>query len=371
MTRHTYPAIAALLLVVGMVLGCGREASRTVEPSKEPVRAELATVQVTEQPQTVELRGTVEAGSSSAVAARVMATITSVRVEVGQAVRRGDLLATIDPQVTAGEEAQAQGAVSQAEAAEALAKRNLERYQALLEKQAASQLEVDVARADYERAHGAVEQARGALAAASSVAADTRVTAPFEGHVAQRLVDVGDLATPGRPLFMLESTAGRRLRVSVPESLMSEARLQIGTPIPVAIDSRDDLGRMRGVVVERTPGADPLSHSYVVKLKLPVADVATGSAGRAWLETGRRTRVLVPSRAVVRYGGLQYVVLRDGQGRTTSRVVTVGEDLGDGSVEILSGLEGGETALLGLISLPPAGRPVEAADVAGETAKRK
>lgn len=358
-------ALVKTLLGIGTVLAAGLaltacgETAQQATSGGEPVRAQVVTAERAERPSAVELQGSVEAGSSSAVSARVMATVTSIRVEVGEAVRAGQLLATLDPQVAQGQVAQAQGALSQAQAAEALAKQNYERYQALLQSQSASQLEVDMARTAYEQARGAVEQARGAVAAASSVAGDARVTSPFAGHLAQRLVDVGDLAAPGRPLFVVQSTRGRRLSISVPESVMVVADLQVGASVPVQVDARPDLGRMTGSVTERTPGADPMSHSYVVKVALPVTDVATGASGRAWVETGRRTVVSVPQAAVIRYGGLDYVVLRDAEGQTSSRVVTVGQRLDASTVEILSGLNGGEAVLSGLQSLPPAGHPVE------------
>ena len=143
---------------------------------------------------------------------------------------------------------------------------------------------------------------------------------------------------------------------------MAAAVLSVGAVVPVEVDARPDLGRLKGTVVERSPGADPMSHSYVVKISLPVADVATGASGRAWVETGRSTVVSAPQEAVIRYGGLSYVVLRAADGKTSSRVVTVGERLDASNVEILSGLSGGETVLSGVDSLPPAGHPVEVVD---------
>jgi RND family efflux transporter MFP subunit len=362
MRRHKFSLPGVALITAGLIVGgCAYESPQEAGEA-EPLRARVAMVEKQEQPQLVELQGSVEAGSASTISARVLATVTALHAEVGQAVRKGQLLASIDPQVAEGQVSQAQGALAQAQAAEALAKRNFERYQGLLETKAASQLEVDMARTQYERARGAVEQAKGAVAAASSVAADSRVSAPFAGRVAQRLVDVGDLAAPGRPLFVVESAQGRRLRVAVPESVMARAALAVGDALPVAIDSRPDLGRLTGSVIERTPGADPMSHSYVVKVSLPLADLATGTSGRTWIPSGQREVVSVPSEAVLTYGGLNYVVLRDAAGKTSSRVVTEGDAIGASAVEILSGLDGGETVLLGLDSLPEAGRPVQAVE---------
>ena len=83
-------------------------------------------------------------------------------VEAAEALPDGQLLLEIDPQAAKGQLAQAQGALSQARAALALAERNHERFKALAEVRAASELEVDMARMQYEQASGAVEQAQGA-----------------------------------------------------------------------------------------------------------------------------------------------------------------------------------------------------------------
>jgi multidrug efflux pump subunit AcrA (membrane-fusion protein) len=119
------------------------------------------------------------------------------------------------------------------------------------------------------------------------------------------------------------------------------------------------LGTLEGTVVEVSPGADPASHSFQVKIGLEVPNLPSGGAGRASIAAQSRPIVVVPADAVLRHGGLTQVVVRNDEGLASSRVVTVGDSLPDGRVEILSGLSGGETVLLGLASPPPAGTPVE------------
>jgi len=342
-----------------LMSACAPHEPTATETETAVVRARLASAERIEVPQRVELYGSVEAERTAAVSTRVMAMVTAVTVRAGERVRRGQLLLEIDPQVSQGQLSQARGALAQAQAGLALAERNFERYRALSEADAASELELDMARMRYEQAKGAVEQAGGAVAAASSLAADSRVVAPFAGRVYRRMVDVGDLAAPGRPLLMLESAGPRRLRLSVPESLVVQSGLGEGDLLLVAIDTRADLGRMTGRVVERTSGADPVSHSFDFQVALPVDDLPTGAAGRAWIESGRQEQVVVPTDALLRRGGLTLVAVRTADGAVVTRVVTVGGTVADGRVEILSGLAGGETVLAGLKGPPPAGARVE------------
>ncbi len=357
-------ALVSLSLAAAATLACG--GGHRGQPAAEPptVSARIAVAERTATDRRTELAGTVAAEKSTAVSSRVMAMVTAVHVEMGDEVKSGQALLSIDPTAAEGQVAQAKGALAQAEAALTLARRNHERFQALAASQSASELELDMARMQFEQAQGAVEQAKGAVAAAESVARESRVAAPFAGRVAARLVEVGDLAAPGRPLVMIESRSGRRLVVAVPETIAQVSALKPGDPIDVALDAQPALGEIAGRVAEVSPGPDPVTHAYTAKIDLPLAPesaVAAGAAGRAYLPLGRKETVRVPREALVESGGLTLVVVRDAEGRAQSRVVTLGAPTADGGVEILSGLAGGESVALGLAVAPAAGARLEVA----------
>jgi membrane fusion protein, multidrug efflux system len=374
---HSSAAVVAAVGLLSLLsLGaCGRRETSPERVSAPVLTARFATAERLDAERQTEVTGTVEAERSSTVSSRVMAMVTAVLVDLGDSVSAGQVLAVIDPTTAEGQVAQARGALAQAEAALTLARRNFERYEALAKSQAASELEVDVARSQFEQARGAVEQAQGAVAAASSVARESSVRAPFAGRVALRQVEVGDLAAPGRPLFSIESRTGRRLAVAVSETLAESAALAIGSSVAVTLDAAPELGVIDGRVVEISPGPDPMTHAYTLKIDLPHAlpkgsatnVIPAGSAGRARLAVGRSAAVLVPREALIESGGLTLVVVRDAEGRAETRVVTVGGDLhrggADARVEILSGLIGGESVALGLTVAPPAGARFESAQV--------
>jgi RND family efflux transporter MFP subunit len=356
MTINT--AGVALGLAGVMLAACGGDRDATHLRRLAPVTARVERVVVAALPQQLELFGTVEADKTAALSSRVMATVTGVHVVAGDRVRKGQALIEIDPDTARGQEAQARGALAQAKAALALAERNHERFKGLAAKGAASELELDLARMQHEQALGAVMQARGAVDAASSVARESRVVAPFSGRIARRMVEVGDLAAPGRPLVMLESEGGRSLVLAVPESTIAASGLAVGAEIPVRIDSLP--GReMVGTVVEMAPGADPVSHTVMTKIALATTEVATGSAGRAMVASSARKAVVVPVGALAKAGGIDLVVVRDADGRARTRAVTLGATNQAGLVEVLSGLADGESVVLGLLTIPADGTPVE------------
>jgi RND family efflux transporter MFP subunit len=263
-------------------------------------------------------------------------------------------MVSIDPAAAQGQVSQTEGALAQAQAALALAQRNFERFRALASTDSASELELDQARMQYEQAQGAVQQARGAVTSATSVASESQVMAPFDGRVVSRLVEVGDLAAPGRPLVMVESEQGRQMVLSVPEALTLSGELIPGKTVVLSLDATPAQGRFEGTVAELSPGPDPVTHSYTVKIDLPI-EVAAGSAGRAWIATGEVVQLLIPASGLMRSGGLDLVVVRGDEDRAQTRVVTVGLTRPDGTIEVLSGLAGDETIALGLGSPPAAG----------------
>jgi RND family efflux transporter MFP subunit len=343
--------------VLAAACGHGEKSSQAAQAA--PVAARVARVDQIDVPQWVEVYGTTEADRQTAVSSRVMATVTAVAVTEGQLVAAGAVLVVIDPATARGQEAQARGALAQAEAAHSLASRNLQRFEALAAKGAASELELDMARMQAEQAAGAVEQAQGAVAAAASVARESQVVAPFAGRIVRRMVEAGDLAAPGRPLVVIESATGRRFALAVPESVVAASGLAIGATVPVRIDARPDLGEIAGIVAEKTPGADPMSHTFQVKIELPEVAVVSGAAGRARIATGGRTALVVPAGALLKVGGLDLVIVRDASGRARSRAVSPGATLPDGRVEVLAGVKAGDEVLVGLGAAPADGAPVE------------
>lgn len=344
-------------LVLAMV-GCARENVHSKgELLSASVRARVGVAQRQERVQRQAVFGTVEAEKQAAVSSRVMATVLAVKVQLGDRVAKEEVLVEIDPQTAEGQVAQARGALVQAQAAMALAERNFQRFSSLFAEKAASELELDLARMQYEQAKGAVEQAQGALEAASSVAQESKVVAPFDGVVVAKLVETGDLAAPGRPLLMLQSLRGRRFVATVPETLFALMRPSLGQKVMVVLDSQPN-EEFFGKIVEIAPAADPLTHTFTLKAELEVKELQAGLAGRLFLSLPPTAAVMVPKSAVFRVGGLTMVVIRDGEGRARSRVVTVGKSEGE-LVEVLSGLTGGEEVLLGLSKPPVDGALVE------------
>jgi len=355
--RTVLTAILSVALVAGAA--CRHEEAPNAPMEAKPVPVHVVAVERITESRPIEVYGIVQPARQSFVSSRVMGPVVAVHVQAGDVVRKGQPLVSIEPQTIEGQVSQAKGALAQAQAALALAEKNFNRFTRLHESGAASDLELDMARMQYEQAKGAVEQAKGAVQSATSVADEAVVRAPFTARIVDKLVEVGDMAAPGRPLVRLESLEGRKIWLTVREADIR--RIHEGQRLAVRFDTRPDLGTVTGTVDEIVSAADPATHTFTVKVGLEGTVVPSGIAGRAELPGNTVERLAVPAEAVHRRGGLELVVVRDPDGTARTRAVTTGQTLSGGLVEILSGLEGDEQVAIDLPGPVADGTPLEVA----------
>lgn len=347
------------LTVMALGIGCGHDEPQYAAAGLAPVTVETAAVEIISDAKPIDVRGIVQPARQAMISSRAMGPVVSLDVRAGDIVSNGQPLLEIQPEASQGQLSQAEGALAQTEAALALAMRNYERYKALHSEKAASDLELDMARMQFEQAGGAVAQAKGAVLTASSVAQESQVKAPFRARVVATMVEVGDLAAPGRPLVQLESIGGQQIWLTVREGDI--ARISRGDEIPVEIDALPELEFIRGRVLEIVPSADPATHTFTVKVGLGDAAVSSGLAGRAVIGGDRTDRMVVPTGAVHRRGGLELIVVRADDGTARTRAVTTGATIEGDRVEVLSGLTGSEMVAVNAPGPVADGTPLEVA----------
>ena len=304
--------LALVLAALGGALACGGGEGDVVGPVAEPAApSATAMAERVTRPVLEEAVGTVTSRLRVVVAAQTSGRILAVAPRAGEAVDRGAPLVTIEG--------------SEQEARFTAARAHFERVRRFLAKRAATPAELEVAEADYLQAKAAVEH--------------TRVVSPMAGVVAERQVEPGDLAWPGRPLLVLLDPRALRLEALVREGLIDAVRP--GAAVELALPAAG--GRLRGTVTEVLPAADPQSRTFTVRVDFEAGPtVRPGMFGRLRLPVGERTLVRVPAAAVRRVGQLETVLVRDGE-RWTRRLVSTGPRFEDGTIEILAGLAGGET----------------------------
>jgi RND family efflux transporter MFP subunit len=367
--------IIALSLAAGGLSACSGADHEPDTASQQPIAVTVAPVVVVDTAERLEAGGVVAARESAAISSRIVATIADVRVKAGDHVRAGDVLVTLDAPDVAEHARQATASVTVAEKALAQARTSYTvteaehrlaaawhtRIAALHARNSATDQERDEAEARLSAAaarldgsQAAIEEAEAHLAsmrAAVGVATATEsfaaLRAPFNGLITERLIDPGNLASPGVVLLRIESEGARQIVVRVDQA--RAAYVRPGDRVNVLADAIDegpgsDPG-IEGVVAEvaRAVGAD--ERAFTVKVTLPRTVTArTGSFARAVFRGAPRRAVVAPDAAIRRHGQVSSVfVVEDGVARL--RLVQVGTSSSHGT-EVLAGLDAGESVVV-------------------------
>jgi RND family efflux transporter MFP subunit len=335
-------ALVLMLLYLQGTIGGHKIAPGTVPmPSTAGVAAAAATVERREVEDIVDWPGTVRSRTVAGIAPKVMARVLDVRVTAGTLVKQGDVLAVLDDRDVRARVEQARAALAAVEAQARQADADVRRARTLFQKQASTQQDLDAAEARAKATRAQVAQARDAVAEAEVMLGETTVRAPFDGVVAERLVDPGDTITPGRTVVSMHDPQSLRLEADVGERCA--AGLAVGRDVAVRFET---LGREIPARIEvMAPAADPQTRTFLVKAALPAEpDLRPGIFGTLRVACGSHMALLVPPTAVTRTGQLETVrVLVDGEPRV--RHVRTGKVYGD-RLEVLSGLQEGERVMV-------------------------
>jgi multidrug efflux pump subunit AcrA (membrane-fusion protein) len=370
-SRYVILAAAAAALLMSVTLaGCSLSgADAAPAEAAQPIAVNVARVTMTDVVGAIDSGGVVQARTTATITARILAPVREVRVSPGDWVRAGQTLMVLDADDLAAGARAARAAVvaaeqgSRAAAAEllaaeagfALARVSHNRIAGLEASRSATAQELDDATATLRSAEArvagatarafqaaaAVESARAAGDQATVTESFTQIAAPFDGMVTGKMVEPGNMASPGMPLLRLEDTRAFRLEVRVDESRIGQIRN--GDSVPVFLGSRTI--SIAGTVVEVSRAVDADARAFLVKIALPdVTGLRSGEFGKARFGGAPRRVLTVPSSAIVHRGQLTSVFVVD-QGVAAMRMVSVNES------EVLAGLTESEMVILS----PPAG----------------
>jgi len=366
---------ATALVMSAALAGCSaRPAAAASSYASEPLTVTIAPVAMTDVATAIDAGGVVQARTTATIAARILAPVREVRVSPGDQVRKGQTLIVLDgDDLAAGARAArsaalaaeqgAKAAAAERLAAEAglvLARASHDRIAGLQAKRSATAQELDDATATLRSAEArvagasaralqaalAVESARAASDQASTTGSFTTIAAPFNGLITEKMVEPGNMASPGTPLLRLDDTRGFRLEVRVDESRIGEIRN--GDSVPVFLGTGTI--SITGTVVEVSRAVDADARAFLVKIALPDArGLRSGEFGKARFGGTPRRALTVPSSAIVRRGQLTSVFVVETFGANNAiarvRLVNVSES------EVLAGLTESEMVILS----PPAG----------------
>ncbi len=380
-----------LLLGVGVSLLGGRFLSRPgtapeAAPETEAAAANSAATSVTVQQlqianiqQSLKATGTVQALDLLQISPQVSGLqIRDVRVREGDQVSAGQVLAVLDDSVlltqlasAEADYAQAEARVvqeqaeqAQAEASAAEAQENFKRYQTLFDQGGISSEELNSRRTQAITAREAVGVAKAAVRSAQATVdsraaeirrletqlAQTVVTAPTSGQIAERPATVGDVSSTGTPLFTLIQDGVLELVIDLPQRQLSA--VQVGTPVTITSSTNDRI-RVEGAVRSIDPQIDQQTRQAAVNVSLPASgDIRKGMFLQAEFMTGQRTGTVLPATAILPQSDDSFKVFTLSDADTAEPVVVnVGATLAatpnqPERIEIVSGLEEGASVIV-------------------------
>ena len=349
-----FGALAAPLLAAAMLWALAPPARSGGPVGVAP--AATFVVAYRDAPDTVSAEGVVEAVRQSTLAAQIAGQIVELRVKVGDSVKSGQVLLRIDARAAEQVVSGSQSQLAEAQAGLANAQRTFERNKQLFEQNFISKAGLDKAELDYKAAQARVGALQASAGQASTAQTFTTITAPYAGVVAATSIEVGDMATPGRPLVTVFDPASMRVIATLSQSSLRAVKLQLPVQVEVPAVGR----RLTAKQVTLVPLAD--SRTHTTKLRLELADSAgllPGQFARAYFATGVARKLLIPEDAVLRRSEVTAVYVQGAGGQAQLRQIRVGEASGDGTIEVLAGLREGERIALDPVKaglLPAASR---------------
>jgi RND family efflux transporter MFP subunit len=334
-------------------------------------------------PVTVAVTGTLAADEEIVVGFKVAGRIAELTVDLGSRIRRGQLLARLDPTDFRHRVAQAEAALRQARARLGLAPDgaddgvNPEQTaivrearavldEARLTRDRSERLWTDelIARSELDRAVAALQVAEGRyqaameevrnrqallaerrsdLALARQQLADTEIHSPIDGAVRERRASVGEYLAAGAPVASVVRVHPLRLRVPVPER--QAPGIRVGQPVRVQVEG--DPVEHAGRVVRTSPVIVEQTRTLTVEAEVvnPEGRLRPGAFAKAEIVVeAAQPAVLVPTASIVTFAGIERVIAVEG-GRSVEKRVRTGRRAGD-RVEILEGLRPGESVVV-------------------------
>jgi membrane fusion protein, multidrug efflux system len=341
MTLNRICTSLPLLLSVSLLAGCDQNSVAGEQPGPRPVKVVIAAAERSQAPS---LPGIVRARIETDLAFRTLGRMVSRKVDVGDLVHKGDVLAEIDPLSLQLAVKSAEADVRNAEAQLENAATTEMRKRRLMQNNAASVADHDLAEQQLKSATANAAKATASLAKAHEQLGYSGLRAEFDGVVTATFVEMGQTVSAGQPVVKVARLEQRDVIVDVPEAQFNN--IHMGDCISVALQL-DQRFRANGTVREIAPQADPNTRTYRLKVALDQApDIfRLGAVVTAtWLADERKRLIALPVSAIRSEGGAVEVWVVDRSTATVApRAVELDTPASDApSVRVLSGLREGE-----------------------------
>ncbi len=343
-----------ILMGLALASGCGKKAAPASDRSLS-VRTQV--VAIVSQPRLASLTGEFRARYQSDLAFRISGRIASRKVDVGDHVAVGDIMATLDTQVQMADIASAKASLRSAEASLQQASSNVKRVERLLATQSASQEEFDEANAAFLTAQGSVEIGKSTILAAEEQLTYTEIRANKAGTVVARMSEAGQVVNAAQTVFTLAYDGEREAVFDAFQTHVSER--PVDDQVDIALVSNPSIKTI-GIVREIAPSIDPINGTVRVKVAIesPPPQMTLGAPVTGVAKFQSTDVALLPWTALSRQGDQATVWIVDPSTRTASeRKVTI-DRFASGIFLVSSGLAAGDVVVTEGVQLLRPGQKV-------------
>ncbi|MBM3617115.1 MAG: efflux RND transporter periplasmic adaptor subunit [Alphaproteobacteria bacterium] len=342
MKRFRIPIIPVILLVIVLAVVIAIASRDKPDENAEPAAAltvSLVKAQGIDWPETIEASGAIEPWQEAIIGAEVGGLrLSDVLVDVGEKVKKGQVLARFDEATTRANIAQQRASVAQAQAALAEAEANAKRAETLRDTGALSEQEILNFTTQATTARAQLEAARAQLDVSDLQLTYTRVVAPDDGVISARTATVGSVAAVGTELFRMVRQSRLEWRAELTGTQLT--RVQPGYEakftLPDGTEGKGKVRQLAPVLNDRTRTA-----IAYVDIDKDAKSARAGMFVTGRIETGSTKGVAVPQGAVVRRDGYEYIFKVTAEGKVEQHKVATGRREGD-LLEIREGLATGD-----------------------------
>lgn len=343
---HTAQRFAACVLIGFAVLlsGCGKPepepaATATTQTPSASLAVSVVSPQQVTWPVSLAANGNIAAWQEVVIGSEISGfRLTAVNADVGDSVRKGQLLAQINSDSLQAELRQSRAAVAEAEALLAEATANAKRAQSLKDSGAASSLEISQYLTGQQTSQARLEAAKARVEADEVRLAQTRIVAPDDGIVSVRTATVGSLTQMGQELFRIVRDHRLEWRAEVTAAELSQISIGMTAQIqPPDATQPAVTGRVRSIA----PLVDGNTRNGLIYVDLPNSAnknaLQAGMFAQGQFTLGQKTALSLPQSAVLLRDGFAYVFVIDQNQKASQQKISLGQRVGD-LVEVI-GLE--------------------------------
>lgn len=326
-------AVAAALILLVVATRSGKDEETTASGPQPSLSVSVETPLPMRMGQRISANGNIEAWQEAVIGANVGGLVLAeVKVNVGDTVKKGQVLATFSSQTVAAELEQSRARAAEAEATAIEAEANAERAKKVADSGALSEQQLNQYLTAAQTARARAKAQLAAERAQEVRLSDTRVVAPDDGVISSRTATVGAVPS-GSELFRLIRQGRLEWRAEVPATQMG--LLKPG--MPVRLDAGSGIN-VTGMLRMVSPSVDPKTRNGIVYVDLPEPGAArAGMFAAGEFEIGMSDGLTLPQSAVMVRDGYSYVFRVGADSKVVQTKVTLGRRV-DERVEILSGL---------------------------------